>query len=95
MRSLAYSARAENDLDAIFDYSVESWGLERAVRYLGDLRAACESLARGDRAGREVSGRNGLRRHVVRSHIIYFRHHGARVDIIRILHGAQGSERNL
>ena len=40
-----FSRRAEADLLAISTYTVETWDINQAVRYLSELEACCQQLA--------------------------------------------------
>jgi plasmid stabilization system protein ParE len=39
---IVYSRRAERDLEAIDDYTLEVWGEPQRVRYMAALRECCE-----------------------------------------------------
>ena len=53
------------------------------------------TLAAGAKRGRVVDVRPGYLKFSTRSHMIYFRDHGDRLEIMRILHGRQDVERHL
>lgn len=95
MKSLALSPAAEADLDYIWDYSAEHWGPDQADRYADEIRDACHGLASGARRGRPVDIRSGYLKYAAGSHMVYFRDHGDRLEIIRILHQKQDVSRNL
>lgn len=42
---------AQTDLEEIWTYTYERWSLGQAERYVGELVAAFEALARGDKLG--------------------------------------------
>ena len=90
------SPAAECDLQEIFDYTAQQWGLQQALRYLEKLEAACDVLAASPAAGidsQEV--RAGYRRHGVGRHVIYFQRTDYGVAVIRILHGRMDPSRRL
>jgi toxin ParE1/3/4 len=95
MKSLSYFVKATADLDAIWDYSFEQWGLDQAERYTRELRNMCRALASGAKKGRKVSIRPGLSKVRCGSHLIYYRDLPDRLEVIRILHDAQDVERHL
>lgn len=79
---------AVRDLDQIWDYTAETWSVEQAESYVGDLKAACEALACGDRTGLRVDDiRHGYRKLSVGAHFLFYRVRGDDViEVIRILH---------
>ena len=95
MKALAFSPAAEADIDAIWDYSADNWGPDQADRYTDEIRDACQALATGDTRGRPADVRPGYGKLSTGSHMIYFRDHGGRLEIIRVLHGRQDVERHL
>jgi toxin ParE1/3/4 len=79
--------RAEVDLDAIWNYTAETWGIAQAQAYLRQLRDAFECLCQRSELGRSINEvRPGLLRYTLGSHIIIFERDGDKVTIIRILH---------
>lgn len=95
MKSLAFSLAAEADMDTIWDYSAEHWGPDQADRYIDEIRDACLALADERLQGRPVEVRDGYLRRSTGSHVIYYRDHGDRLDIIRILHNRMDVGRHL
>jgi toxin ParE1/3/4 len=95
MKRLTYTIRSTGDLDAIWEYTFENWGLDQAERYVRDLRAVCLALARGQRLGRATSVRPGYRSCKSGSHVIWYRDLPDRIEVIRILHSAQDVDRHL
>lgn len=88
--SLRISAQAERDLEQIWVYSVESWGEEQAVQYVGHVRAALELL-------RTNPGlvRPRLRKFTVGSHTLYVRLGDRFLRLVRILHGRMDAGRHV
>lgn len=75
------------DLEAILDYTLETWGQRQADRYLGDLEACFQELADQPGLGRSCDGiRPGLRRMEHGRHVVFFRSRDYGIRIIRILH---------
>lgn len=95
MKALAFSPAAEADIDGIWDYSAGNWGPDQADRYTDEIRDACHSLAAGVKQGRVADVRPGYLKLSTGSHMIYFRDHGDRLEIMRILHGRQDVEWHL
>ena len=95
MKSLVFTPAAQVDIEVIWDYTVEHWGLEQADRYTDDIRDACYDLASGYRQGRPADVRHGYFKYLIGSHVIYFRDHTDRIEVVRILHGRMDVDRQL
>lgn len=95
MKALTFSPAAEADIDAIWDYSADKWGPDQADRYTDEIRDACHALTSGQKRGRTVDIRPGYLKCLTGSHVIYFRDRGDHLEIIRVLHGKQDTERHL
>lgn len=95
MKALFFTPRAEADIEGIWDYSAENWGLEQADRYTDEICDACHALASGRKFGRPTNVRPGYRKCSTGSHVIYFRDRGDWLEIVRILHVAQDAERHI
>jgi len=95
MKALSFSPKAEADINAIWDYSVENWGPDQADRYTDEIRDACRALASGRKRGRAANLRGDYLKCSTGSHVIWFRDRGDRLEIIRVLHAAQDTERHL
>jgi toxin ParE1/3/4 len=82
-----FSNRARADLDAIAAYTIETWNVTQAERYVAELEAASRRLAEIPQLGRRCDHiRPGLWRLEVISHVLFFRREGDDVLICRILH---------
>lgn len=95
MNRVQFTPAAVQDLDGIFDYTADRWGLRRAVDYTLALREACQRLANGTAKGRSVTASHGLLRYVVASHVVFFRPAPDRIEVIRILHVRQDPDIHL
>ncbi|MCP4185498.1 MAG: type II toxin-antitoxin system RelE/ParE family toxin [Hyphomicrobiales bacterium] len=75
MQQLLYSPTALNDIDSIYDYTFETWGLDQAEYYMRELHKACHGLAAGNTKGRSVGYiRQGYLKKPYGSHLIFYRH---------------------
>ena len=63
--------------------------------YLRDLTAAFQALAAGARQGTTSDVRPGYLKCLCGSHVVYYRNHPDRLDVIRVLHQRQDADRNL
>ncbi len=95
MKHLFFSPAAEADLEDIWDLSVEHWGVDRAERYIKDLRDTCLTLADSSKRGRTVDVRAGYRKMPAGSHVVFYREFSERIEVIRVLHKRQDVDRNL
>lgn len=95
MKALTFSPAAEADIDDIWNYSAENWEPDQADHYTDEIRDACQALADSRKRGRPVDVRPGYLKLSTGSHMIYFRDHGDRLEIMRVLHGRQDVERHL
>lgn len=91
-----FSAEAQGDLDAIFDYGVRQFGIVSADRYLESLIERIERVVEFPLASEVDIGRNRTYRRVgCGSHFIYFRVEDDALWIVRILHKTMLQSRHL
>lgn len=87
MSSYFLGEKAEFDLAGILDYTVDTWGEERAAKYLGELTACFELLTTTPNLGRACDALSpGLRRIEQGKHVVFYRVAGDDIRISRILH---------
>jgi toxin ParE1/3/4 len=81
------SPRAQADLDAIWDYTAETWGVDQAERYVRLLQHGIETVAADPRRGSSCDEiRTGYRKYLAGSHVVFYRLASEGIDIVRILH---------
>lgn len=96
MSRYVLSPRAQSDLDEIWDYTAEHWGVEQAENYIRLLQRAIESVAGDPRKGRPCDEvRAGYRKYHAGSHMLLYRNAKAGIDIVRILHSRMDFEQHL
>lgn len=95
MTRVTYSPAAIADIDEIWDYTAEAWGLDQADRYTDEIRDACNDLSTGVKYGRAVDVRDGYLKYSVGKHIVFFARVGDGVAVIRVLHHRMDTERHL
>lgn len=87
MSRLRYTQRAETDLDSIAAYTLKTWGIEQAYRYLDAVIACRESVAVKPELGRVHAPRPEYWRCETGKHVVFFRRDaGGDTLIVRILH---------
>ena len=86
--SFVLSPRAQADIDDIWTYTLDRWGLEQAKRYVGLIGDAIAAVAANPGVGLPCddirAGYFGVR---ARSHLIFYRRVGADIDVVRVLDG--------
>lgn len=90
------SPAARGDLESIWRYTADTWGVDQAHHYTDALFRAFDELARRPELGSPCDHiRQGYRRRRVGEHMIYFRVTGYGVAVIRILHARMDAARHL
>lgn len=88
MTALRLRPRAVRDLEQIWTWTAERFGLAQAERYVTAIRDTCTALASGTISGTDISDlRRGYRKVRTGRHLIFFRSEGdGRIEVVRILH---------
>jgi toxin ParE1/3/4 len=87
MAQYRLSPAAIKDLESIWQYTQQQWGVDQAQRYFETLVSAFESIAQTPNTSPACDHiRAGYRRQLIEKHVIYFRITTDGVDVIRILH---------
>ncbi|WP_163450042.1 type II toxin-antitoxin system RelE/ParE family toxin, partial [Escherichia coli] len=68
-----FAPRAVVDIEEIFDYTADHWGLDQAELYVRQIERAVETLAAAPSRGRRCDDiRPGFRRYPVGTHTIFY-----------------------
>ena len=87
---------ATHDLESIWLYTFEQWGIDQAHQYTDDLTAAFNHLAQNPLLGTSCDDiRKGYRRRLVGRHFVYFRVTDNGIAVIRVLHDRVDAPRHL
>ena len=87
---------AKRDLEAIWLYTLEEWGLEQANRYTDEFTDVFAQLAAGPQLGTACDHiRKAYRRSRVGRHVVYYRMTNYGIAVIRILHDRMLPTRHL
>lgn len=90
MRQLVLSPAAQNDIDGIYEYTFDEWGIDQAERYIDEIMNICGDLASGKQPGRDASEvRADYRSQLANSHVIFYKETSTKISIMRILHQKQ------
>jgi toxin ParE1/3/4 len=87
--SATYALRqlAVADLEVIWVYTVEQWGVEQAERYLNGLFACFDDLARRPQVGRQRDDvKAGYRSFPQGRHVVFYVVVPAGIEVIGIVH---------
>lgn len=87
MAEYRLSPAAERDLEGIWRYTANKWGVSQANRYIDVVTASFPKLAKTPKTAPSCDYiQPGYRRCFVEQHTIYFRITQEGISIIRILH---------
>lgn len=87
MPSYHLSPLAEQDIEAIWEYSYENWGINQANDYIDELVTAFEGLAASSSKGVACDNiRVSYRFYRQGKHLIYFKTTVYGIAVVRILH---------
>jgi len=82
-----FSRRAKADISEIWQYTVDHWGADQASLYLELLDAAIDEIDRNPKVGRPCNEiRHGYRKHLIGSHVVFYRMKDREVFVVRVLH---------
>jgi toxin ParE1/3/4 len=96
MADYRLSPRARHDLETIWEYSFEQWGLEQANRYIDKIIAKFEAIASDPLLLPACDHiRSGYRRALAERHMIYFRVNTQAIIIMRVLHSQMDANQHL
>ena len=90
--SYKLTKKAEADLTALVDFSLERFGTDTALRTVDQLERILEALDRGDFEGPELviaSRARPVRRWPVPPYWIYYDRAGDDLRVLRIYHGSR------
>jgi toxin ParE1/3/4 len=81
---------ADIDVDTIFEYSLDEFGIDKAIAYHEGLIKLFKQLTQFPEEGKARNEiKNGLRSMVYFSHIIFYRILSDHIRIVRVLHQSQ------
>jgi toxin ParE1/3/4 len=90
-----FSRRARADIRDIWNYTADRWGREQADIYLGLIEAAVDAIVNDPKLGRPSNDvRQGYRKHLAGSHVLFYRIRGGTILVGRILHQRMDPERH-
>ena len=95
-KSIQLRPRALLDLESIYKYSLQQWGVTRAETYLTEINKAFESRANHDKLGRDYSRVSAdLYAYNIAAHVIFYTPTHTGILVIRVLHKSMDHVRHL
>jgi toxin ParE1/3/4 len=86
MRGLDFTPRARRDIEEIWEYSADQFGLDRADLYLRDIQRAAMTVAERVEASPATRFVPAIASSPSARTILFFKASATRVVIVRILH---------
>lgn len=87
MPNFYFTERAEKDLEAIIDFTVQRWGVTQSNNYIDDLEALAQILADNPLLGTEREELSQeLRSFPYQSHLLFYVLQKDGITIVRVLH---------
>lgn len=80
------SPLAEEDLEDIWSFTVETWSWQQAEKYHATILMSFDDLVAGRVRGRRVDIRDGYLKYPVGSHFVFYRPQTYGFEVVRILH---------
>ncbi|MBT7215104.1 MAG: type II toxin-antitoxin system RelE/ParE family toxin [Verrucomicrobia bacterium] len=96
MAEFSLRPKAIADLEAIWRYTVDTWGDAQAERYVRLINESFRQIADNPSLGRSCDViREGYRKRSVGRHVIFYRTIDGDVVVVRILHDRMDVDRHL
>ena len=84
---LIYTPAAQADLDTIWEYTVSTWGVTQAKRYIRSIESAGKAIAAGQKMTQSADYIHpGYRKASVGRHTLYLVTQSEQITVVRILH---------
>ena len=96
MKALHLLPSAQRDLDAIWDYTAQAWGLDQAQSYVLTLQRDMERLREFPMLGAAHPSRHATFRKLPSGHhFIYYLVAETAIEVVRVLHERMDVSRHL
>ena len=87
MANYKLAPEAEADLDRLFDFGIDTFGVDQAIKYMTGIEDRFDNIANKPLMYPAVDHiRQGYRRSVYSAHSIYYRISNSGVEIMRLIH---------
>jgi len=88
--------RAQADLEEIWDYTVDRWGIDQAETYTRQLSKHVQAVADNPALGHECKEvRAGYRQYPSGFHVLFYRLTDGGIEVVRILHEPMDYKRDI
>ena len=96
MHEFRLTPAAESDLEEIWRYTRQKWGVEQAHRYIDVLTEAFAVLADSPKSAPACDHiRAGYRHRSIERHVVYFKIAPYGIAVVRVLHERMDAPRHL
>lgn len=90
LKKYVLSLQASHDLEDIFDYTRNKFGVDQAIQYVSEFEILFETLLANPDIGKNRDEiKPGLKSFPKTSHIVFYRVLPDHVRIVRVLHGSR------
>lgn len=90
MNHYILSQKAQQDIEAIYDFGLYKFGKDQAIEYLIALRSYFVLLSKNPDVGKQRNEiKEGLYSFPHVSHLIFYRIFAKHIRIVRVLHGSR------
>jgi toxin ParE1/3/4 len=92
-----FTARAEQDLAGILDFTLESWGAAQAIRYVDGMEKLLATLAQAPELGKsreDLHQQHQLMVFPYEKHLVYYYEEKRGITVVRILHESMDAPRH-
>ncbi|NTF31444.1 type II toxin-antitoxin system RelE/ParE family toxin [Rhizobium skierniewicense] len=87
MKTYLLTPKAQVDLEQIWDYTEQNWGVLQAEIYVQFIRRTIEGLTDGSIISKSATHvREDYRKTLAGSHVIFFKENSETISVVRILH---------
>ncbi len=94
-RGYRLRALARSDLESIWDFTLEEWGVDQAERYLSEVFACFDELAANPLLGRRRDEvKPGYRSFPQGRHTVFYKIESDGIEIIGVVHQSADVERH-
>ena len=87
MADARFRAKAREDLESIWDYTADRWGVVQADRYVANLIRTADHLVQYPDSGRPYDMiHKGLRAYPSGKHLMFYFQMAEGIEVLRVLH---------
>lgn len=95
MREIELTPKANDDLENIWLYGFETFGMAQADRYIQHISSVFDQLAQHSAGRRRDDLGQNIRSFPCRKHVIFYKENTRMMTVIRVLHHSRDVETHL